>query len=175
MMENSKEREILELLCERGAEARVIHSYCGQLGQLFDDFEAPISTPRGADCLRILVDGQYWVFDVIEDKWIPLTEQLLDSIPKTYTFAPRPSMVEMEMDYFVRGSGLLKHSFVWSVDAIPKELFAKVASMNNKKFHGRYTVTPWLPRIANLGRISSGWYIVDDEDWAIIYEKKKEE
>lgn len=131
----------MDLIDPRGADSRIIHLMLGNLGQLFDDFNAPISTPKFASRLRVrdYDSDQHEVFDTVLGEWVPLTEELYNRIPKTYTFAPRPENIEMEMDCFVRGCGLLKHSFVWSVNSIPKEDFEKVASNANIAWCGRYT------------------------------------
>lgn len=160
---------IIELLKKNGSEARLIYMYSGRLGQLFTNFGAQISTPIGTNLVYVENNGQRMVFDNMVNAWVPLTEALLESIPNTYTFAPRPESTEMEMDYYARGCGLLKHSFVWSMVQIPKELFAKVATNENIKFRGRYTVTPWLPHISQLGRLIKGWYVIEDDDWTILY------
>lgn len=75
----------------------------------------------------------------------------------------------MEIDYFIRGCGLLKHQFIWSTDAVSKENFAKIASNTNVAFCGRYTLTPWFPQIQKLGRMTRGFYMIDDDDWLKIY------
>lgn len=166
--------EVLKLLSPQGAEDRCIYELTGNLGQLFKNFNDPISSPFFTEKLRILdVDTQkHVVFDTISQSWVELTNELLDSIPKTYTFASRPESVRMELDYFLRGCGLIKHSFIWSVDNIPKASFAKLRSQSNLDFHGRYTATPWLPQIKKLGRMIHGWYIIDDDDWNKIYRKE---
>lgn len=162
---------ILDLLNPHCAEKRVIHKIFGNLGELFMDLNAPIAIPKGSNKLRLidLKTGQYQVFDTQDNKWLTLNQELLDSIPKTYTYAPRPQNVDMELDYFVRGCGLVKHHFIWSVDALPKDDFAKITSNTNIAWRGRYTMTPWMPRIQNLGRMSGGFYELDNDDWAKIY------
>lgn len=155
---------------KKGAEERAIHLMTGTLGQLFVDLNAPICKLRGANDWYIEdTDGQRAVFDTVTGKWVPLTKQLINIIPDTYTFAPRPENVSMELDYFVRGSGLINHSFVWSNPSIPKDLYAVVVTHTNFNFHGRYTVTPWVPKMKNLGRMVKGFYVVSDDDWNFLY------
>lgn len=162
---------IIELLNPRRADARVIHGMLGTLGQLFDDINAPIATPKSVKRLRVrdCESGHYEVFDTEVGEWVHLTEELYNRIPRTFTFAPRPENAGMELDYFVRGCGLVKHSFVWSVNPIPRDVFEKVASNMNITWCGRYTLTPWFPRVQNLGRMMHGFYIMDDDDWRKIY------
>lgn len=160
---------IISLLKEDGAEDRLIFLYAGQVGQLFANFGGQISTPHGTNEVFVERNGQRIVFDNVLDTWVPLTEKLLETIPNTYTFAPKPESREMEMDYFARGCGLIKHSFVWSMDQIPKDLFAKVASNTNIAFRGRYTVTPWLPHISRIGQLINGWFVTEDDDFKVLY------
>lgn len=162
----------MKLLSPKGAQERVIHIMIGTLGQLFDDITAPIAIPKSARKLRVYdcEKEEHQIFDTHANQWIKLSKELYDSIPNTFTFAPRPTNLDMELDYFVRGCGLLKHSFIWSLDSIPKSVFEKIASKSNTDCRGRYTLTPWLPPISRLGRMERGFYVMNNADWMIIYE-----
>lgn len=161
----------MELLHPKGGVKRTMHTMLGTLGQLFINFDAPIARTLGSDRIRARDEGscQAEVFDNAIGEWIPMTPELFEAIPRTYTFAPQPDSVLMELDYFVRGAGLLKHAFVWATNSIPAETYCMVRCDTNKKFRGRYTVTPWLPSIHNLGQNIGGDYFISDEDWDVIF------
>lgn len=160
---------ILELLGPREKEARVFHVMLGTLGQLFQDLNAPITSPKLTN--KIVVEdehsGKKEIFDNFENRWVSM--KVLEGIPSTFTFVPKPSNVLMELDYFLRGAGLVKHSYVWATNSIPVDVFYDIRSDRNNFFRGRYTVTPWLPQIATLGRMSNGFYEIDDDDWQLIF------
>lgn len=172
---NLYDTNVLELLSPHGdgAEACVLHTYFGILGQLFKDLNEPITAPKGANNIAVHCHetGKSRVFDTIECRWITLNKLLIESIPPTFTFAPKPTSVDMELDYFLRAAGLIKHSFVWSTDSIPVETFYNVRSDRNNFFRGRYTLTPWLPQIGTLGHMTKyGFYCIDDEDWVKAFQ-----
>lgn len=158
---------MLEILSPNGAQKRMLHTVLGYLGQLFQNFDDPVTAPKGSRKLFVFDETKqrYEVFDNVLGEWIPLDLELYNNIPETYTFAPKPETIEMELDYFVRGAGLLKHNFVWAVDAIPPDIYRKVRSGTNQAYRGRYTLTPWLPQIAGLGRMECGFYSIDEDDW----------
>lgn len=166
---HSYEPDILKLLGPREPEERVVHTLLGTLGQLFQDFDAPIATPKCTN--KIIVEdaysGRMEIYDNFENRWTSL--KVLESIPSTFTFAPKPTNLLMELDYFLRGAGLVKHSFVWASESIPVDVFYDIRSDRNNFFRGRYTVTPWLPKISNLGRMSDGFYEIDDMDWKLTF------
>lgn len=149
----------------------MIHSFLGDLGQLFVNLNEPIAIPKGTNKIRVWDNDnqENQVYDTEADEWVTLSQSLYNSIPYTYTFAPQPQNVDMEIDFFARGCGLLKHSFIWSTDSIPKNNFAKIASNVNIAWRGRYTVTPWFPSIHSLGRMMNGYYVMEDTDWQKIY------
>lgn len=91
------------------------------------------------------------IFDTVEKKWIPFTEELLLSIPHTFTYAPRPINNAMQVDYYIRACGLPKHVFIWAVDRIPRNHYGLIRSCG-QQFIGRYTFTPQLPSIKEIGR-----------------------
>lgn len=163
--------QIFEMTSPQGGEERTVHTMLGRLGQLFRHFDRPISTPRGANQFRVFdnTNGRFEVFDKVLNNWVALDDEMLEHIPHTYTFAPKPVNKHMELDYFVRGVGLLKHSFIWSTKSIPKDHFALLKSIKNRDFNGRYTVTPWLPQIENLGRLEHGFYVIHTDDWLLTY------
>lgn len=104
---------LLDLLSPNGQNQRLFHAVNGTLGQLLTNIEGPISRPKDADFWFVKnAEGQREVYDTSISQWVLLTDELLESIPKTYSFVPRPENAEIGLDYFVRGSGLLKHSFV---------------------------------------------------------------
>lgn len=169
-MANIPTKSLAKLLDIKGAEERAIHLNNGVLGQLFVNLDAPVSKVKGANQWYIEdTDGQPAVYDTWTDKLVPLTKQIINIIPETYTYAPRPQNVDMELDYFVRGSGLINHTFIWSSPSIPKDIFATFATHTNFSFLGRYTVTPWVPKINNLGQMVNGFYVMEDEDWVFMY------
>lgn len=135
---------------QAGAEARAIHEIIGTLGQLFDGLDNPIASPIGTNDIFVWDHHKeaYMVYDNSTEDWVKLTSSLYESIPPTYTMVPGPQNVPMEMDYFARGVGLLKHEYVWSIDGIThgitKNVFAKIASKSNAFYRGRYTVLPWM-------------------------------
>ena len=148
---------------------RALHVINGTLGELFKDFDEPITAPKGTNTIFIEDprNGKLEVFDNFENRWVSAT--ILESISPTFTFAPKPTNVYMELDYFLRGAGLPKHSYIWSTDSIPVDVFYSIRSDQNNFFRGRYTVTPWLPQIAKLGRIYEGFYETDDDDWELTF------
>lgn len=150
---------------------RLRHTMHGNLGELFRNFDDPISKPRGSNSLVIhdMETDIREIYDNVNEEWIPLTNDLRERIPPTFTFAPRPINVFMELDYFVRGAGLLNHSYIWSVDSIPRENFGKFQSNTNAAFRGRYTVTPWYPQIQTLGKLENGFYVINELDWHKIF------
>ncbi|XP_055307484.1 uncharacterized protein LOC129571693 [Sitodiplosis mosellana] len=156
---------------QAGAEARAMHELTGTLGQLFDGLDNPIASPIGTNDIFVWDQHKdaYLVYDNFTEDWVKLTNSLYESIPPTYTMVPRPQNVQMEMDYFVRGVGLLKHAYVWSIDGIPKDVFPKIASTSNAFYRGRYTVLPWMPNVHSIGRMEKGFYVLDDEDWEKLY------
>lgn len=157
----------MDLLDPEKGVNREFHTEIGVLGQLFLNFDAPIAKTKGYDRIWGFSEGsrQPEVYDNTIGEWIPMTVELFHSISPTYTFAPKPHSILMELDYFLRGAGLVKHSFVWATESIPKDTFAKVRSVTNQQFRGRYTVTPWFPQIQTLGRQIGGEYVITEEDW----------
>lgn len=165
-----REIDLTKLLSGLSSEDRALYSNFGTLGQLFNNFDGPVATPKNANNWVFFgSDGKPSVYDTWEKKWVPLTNQLFNIIPNTYTFAPRPENVAMELDYFVRGSGLINHSFVWSHPSISKNEYGLVATHTNITNHGRFTVTPWVPHMNQLGRMQKGFYVLEHEDWNFIY------
>lgn len=163
----------MDLLNPKNESTRVFHAGIGLFGQLFLNFDDPIVKTKGHDRIWGFTVGSHQpqVFDNTISDWIPMTVELFQSIPPTFTFAPKPDSVMMELDYFLRGAGLVKHSFVWATESIPVDTYAKVRSVTNQQFRGRYTVTPWFPPIQTLGRQVGDDYIIADEDWDKMFEK----
>lgn len=85
------------------------------------------------------------MYDNIFNEWVPFDP---NNVPWTYSYAPRPRSTLMELDYFLRSVGLIKHKYIW-VDhperGIHREIFAMIASRTNKEFLGRFTVTVAMP------------------------------
>lgn len=163
--------DIRTLLNEDACEERVLYTFLAPFGMLFDDFYGIMTAPVQSKNFCSPNDFKRNIYDKVSGKWVDFTQELYEIIPKTFTFAPRPVNIEMEMDYFVRSFGLPKHHFVWSnkLDGIPKEIFAGIRSVKNGMFRGRYTFTPWLPQIEKLGRLYSGFYMCEDDDNCIIF------
>lgn len=91
------------------------------------------------------------MFDRRFGAWIPFNDEI---VPWTYTLAPKPKNRFDELDYFIRGGGLIKHKFIWlpeSTNTLTFEQFEKLKSNRNMKMHGRYTMTPHIPMITNNG------------------------
>lgn len=164
---------ILDLIDVNGAEHRILYDYLATLGSLFIGFNEAIGVPKGNTllCTWNKMAPERSIFDTVEDKWVPFTERLYDSIPETYTFAQRPVDQQLEMDYFVRSCGLPNHRFIWSTDSISMKHYGWVISETNKLFRGRYTFTPYMPRIKNMGRIEFGFYSIENSDWDILFKR----
>lgn len=149
---------------------RRMHVRHGYLGQLFTDFNNPIAKTKGPGFSICDYDSENSeIYDNVIEEWVPLTTDLYRSIPQTYTFAPQPDHVQMEMEYFIRSAGLLNHSFIWSTISIPRENYLKIRSFTNAAFRGRYTVTPWFPQIDTLGKVEHGFYVINTDGYRIIY------
>lgn len=169
--ENGYPNDIRDLVKKDGADERVLYSLLAPLGMLFPYFLDPIGVPSQSENFCLPNGPKRKIFDQEVGEWIWFNAELYESIPNTYSFAPRPIDVHMEMDYFVRSFGLPKHHFIWSDGSkgILREHFGLVRSIQNGKFHGHYTLTPWLPSIKNLGRLMSGFYVTDNEDYEAIF------
>lgn len=167
------ELSIPEMLHQHAGSFRYQYTFYGRFGSLFTNIDEPIAKPAGADQLRLVdINGnvQNVIFDTEYDEWVPLTAELLHQIPETFTYAPKPISCEMELDYFVRSAGLIKHAFIWSGDAISRNDFAKIRSQSNAIYRGRYTLTPWLPQIGTLGVLDEiGIYAISEGDRAKMY------
>lgn len=166
------------LLDKNGAEERLLYALLAPLGMLFSGFYAEIGKPIQSEYFCAPDGLERKIFDKGYGEWFWFTDELYESLPKTFTFAPRPIDVNMEMDYFARSFGLSKHHFIWSdnVESIPREHFAALLSKKNDMFHGRYTFTPWLPQIERLGRLEFvtndfRHYVADEEDSDAIFGK----
>lgn len=159
-----------DLLWRNAGLKRTYQSCFGQIGELFKNFDGIASRPR---CnIRILAEKQTngMVFDNLEKEWVRLTDELIDETPPSFTYSPKPFNLDMELDYFLRSAGLIKHMYVWSVDGgIPREMYAAINSSKNKVSLGRYTVLPWAPSIKELPRIQNGFFINSANDRRIIY------
>lgn len=166
--------DIRILINKDAAEDRVIYSLLAPIGMLFSGFLQPIGVPFQNEnfCFPNAVKRK--IYDNAYGEWTWFNRDLYDSIPPTFTFAPRPIDVEMELDYFVRSFGLPKHKFIWSdgIKAIPIDQFASIFSTKNDIFRGRYTFTPWMPPIASLSKLSFGHYIIDKDDYETIFNIK---
>lgn len=174
---NNKETKIpiIRLLHSKGDMVRLHYSIFGKLGDLFRNFDGPIAIPKGTNKIVAKDEdsGESQVYDRFINQWVPFTDSLLESIPPTFSYVPKPTNLDLEVDYFVRSAGLIKHAFVWSdsheKEGIPWEQFCQIRGSRNIKYRGRFTLTPWLPRIEKMARMENGCYIVSEKDWKIIY------
>lgn len=146
------------------------------IGFLFRNFIGPVSTPRGNDLLCLWKpNSNREIYDTVLNKSVPYTKELLESIPKTYTFAPRPTDHDIEVEYFARSAGLPKHAWIWSdgVRAMTQATYGLIRSNENAEFHGQYTFTPLLPQIKSLGRWERAGpndiYVIDSDDWEKLF------
>lgn len=126
-LESLRRTNILTLLGPENGRERNYYTLFGRLGQLFRNFDDTIATPRGANNLFAVdeeagQDGEHQVFDNVLNDWIPLTDELIRNIPETFTFAPKPFHREMELDYFVRSTGLLKHALKHRLQSKPRSI-----------------------------------------------------
>lgn len=106
------------------------------------------------------------VFDTIWNEWRKL---YMYEIDRTYSFLPVPNSQQLELEYFLRSSCLPKHTIFWSTPAIPKDVFAKVASISNKERLGRFTVAPWLPKIADVPKQAQYGFLEYDYSQPMLY------
>lgn len=107
------------------------------------------------------------VYDNVVNSWV---YKRLYEIPRTYTFAPYPEDVYMELDYFVRSAGLVNHRFVWSSNqhGIPFDLYMGIRSNINKEMRGRYTQCKGLPKIGGLMHKTMDEVVMSQEDIRFI-------
>lgn len=171
-MDRLIEVSIPEVLNPNGGKLRKYYIFFGELGRLFTNFHDPIAIPKGADNIHVIDKSDKYavIYDNFIDDWIPLTDEMIENTAKTYTYAPKPITLEMELDYFVRSAGLIKHAFIWSGNMIPRDNFAKIRNQYNANFRGRYTFTPWLPQIHSLGVLdNNSLYHISLNDRLKIY------
>lgn len=130
-----------------------LYNYVGNLPNCFIGLNGPLAVlngNRGLFDLPALRPRQ--IFDNLENNWVPFTEKLLEDLPFTYTYAPRPINSVMEIDYYIHACGLPKHAFIWSTERLPMEYYGLIRSVCNQQYIGRFTFTPLLPSIKELGR-----------------------
>lgn len=146
------------------------------IGFLFNNFNEPISTPRDNDWICAWMPRtNRRIYDTWLNEWVPYTEELFNSIPKTCTFAPRPTDHEIEVEYFVRSAGLPKHVWIWSdgVQTMSRAIYLFIRGNINAEYRGRYTFTPRLPQIDGLGRWErdgpNDIYVIDTNDWEQLF------
>lgn len=143
-------------------------------GYLFDRFNGPISNPRGQEVVCVWKPGRE-VFDTVLQTHVSFTEELYLNLPNTFTFTLKPEDDQQEVEYFVRAIGLPKHSFVWSNDVdrtgISCENYSAIRGDSNKAYRGRFTFTPHLPGIKELGHHDeNGFYTMDEAEWEAIFQ-----
>lgn len=128
----------------------------GSFGQLID---------TSLDTARFVVDplaflhidgGLIEVYNVEQQQW---EQVLVDDVPRTYSFLPKPKDKNSELEYFVRMSCLVGHTIVWSRKQIPKDVFARVASNTNRTNRGKFTIAPWLESVHNIPKISQHGFL----------------
>lgn len=143
------------------------------LGFLFENFDGPISTPKGNAFLCAWRPDRK-IFDTVLNRFVAFTSHLFEEMPATFTFCPKPANAEQEVEYYVRSAGLPKHAFIWS-DNIAKtgltwRQYCSIRGETNIHFRGRYTFTPLLPQIKNLGQVNEhGFYEMDQTEWEAIF------
>lgn len=106
------------------------------------------------------------VFDTKFNKW---REVYMYEIEPSYSFLPVPNSPQLELEYFLRSSCLPNHTIFWSTPAIPKDVFAKIASKSNKEKLGRFTVAPWLPKITDVPKQAQYGFLEYDYSQPMLY------
>lgn len=131
----------------------------GSFGQLID---------ISLDTARFVVDPLEFlrsdndIFDVYNVQHHQWEQVSLDYVPKTYSFLPKPTDKNSELEYFVRMSCLVGHTIVWSRKQIPIDLFAQVASNTNRANRGKFTIAPWLESPHKIPKISQHGFLEYD-------------
>lgn len=88
--------------------------FFGEVGSLFD---IETGQPKNIAIMEPNdnCDTLYKVFDNKIGQW---TDKYLFEIPKTATYAPMPTNLLSELDYYIRSAALVNHKFVWSTTSI---------------------------------------------------------
>lgn len=86
---------IAMLLMPSEGRRRLRHTMHGNLGELFRNFDDSISKPRGSNSLVVhdMETDVPEIYDKVNKEWIPLTNDLRERIPPTFSFAPRPRLM----------------------------------------------------------------------------------
>lgn len=103
------------------------------------------------------------VFDRLLRRWILYDETL---IPWTYSMAPSPSTVAMELDYFIRSACLVKHKYVWCTNdgPISRDLFGRLNSQLNNQMIERFANFEQSPTVLRPAKIHNGFLVVSWND-----------
>lgn len=169
--QNGYPDDIWDLVKRDGEEDRSLYRLLAPFGHLFDGIYRSVGKPARSVIIfeAFLKEKNRKIYDNSLRDWISFSPDFFESLPMTYTFAQRPINTDMEVDYFCRSFGLPKHRFIWSDDhkdglnGVTLDLFASLKSTKNTTYRGRYTFTPWMPKIENLGTLLNGFYLPLDD------------
>lgn len=159
-----------------GQECRASYEILAErLGALFIDFDGVTSVPIGNNIIGKWYSDrpQRMIFDCFTEEWIPFTPNFYQSMAPTFTYVPRPATIHMELDYYVRSVSIPKHSFIWSDrQLLNRDNFGDIQSNGNKLNRCRYTLSPHLPWLCNIGKFNNGRYEISAGDMDLLYERR---
>lgn len=130
----------------------------GRLGDLLYDRNAFESVRRWE-----LADISQ-VYDNLSEKWL---DYMPGEIIRTYSLAPPPGNLKIELDYFIRSWPLVNHRYIWA-DAsfgrfgMPRDIACMLFSNENNRNVGRYTIRPELPTLNHVARMVKHNFIEQD-------------
>lgn len=139
------------------------HVRRGKLGDLIFDPESPVSVQLYPQIVGKDADG-YKMFDRNVMEWVEYDRTI---VPWTYSYAPKPTNVMLELDYFLRSAPLVNHKYIW-VDrpderGIDRNIFAMVNSITNYEFFGRFSVAPFMPPISTIATMTPNGFIEQNQ------------
>lgn len=150
-------------------ETTALHAYerhykHGRLGDLLYDAQLPFSVKRFPEIRAQMPESvDFVMFDNTFDEWVPFDPK---NVPMTYTYAPRPQNVMMELDYLLRTVALVNHKYIWVDDAdygISRAVYSLIGSRTNRNFLGRFTVARNMPKIFNIAKMTARGFIEHDQ------------
>lgn len=140
------------------------HYKYGRVGDLIYDPAQPLSVKRYPEIVaRNDENDGYIMYDNTYNEWVPFDP---DHVPWTFTYAPAPRNAMMELDYFLRSVGLVKHKFIWVENAhrgIHRDIFTMIVNSTNRAFLGRFTVAPIMPSIFQHAEMTRNGFIEQDQ------------
>lgn len=134
----------------------------GKLGDLIFDPESPVSVQLYPQIVGKDGDG-YKMFDNKVMEWVKYDKSI---VPWTYSDAPKPTNVLLELDYFLRSAPLVKHKYIWvdhSDEGINRNIFEMVNSNTNHEFFGRFSVAPFMPPISTIATMTPYGFIEQNQ------------